>query len=85
MEYNPQLAAIAVNFSELLGEAEIEDEELFYKMLMKALEKSGYGGYTVEEVNQNIEYYLTNTTDVDIYSLLEYRMQMPTVKKSELY
>jgi hypothetical protein len=84
MEYNPNLAALAVNFIEIIGEMEIEDK-LVSKMLMKALEKSGYGGVTHDEVERNLGYYLTEATDVDIYSLPEYQMKMPPIYNKELY
>lgn len=84
MEYNPRLAALAINFSEIIGEWEVEDEVLFHKILMVALKKSGFGEVSLEEVNRNIKYYLTEATDVDVYALPESEMDMPPIKESEL-
>jgi hypothetical protein len=51
---------------------------------MLALKKSGFGEVSLEEVNRNIKYYLTEATDIDVYALPESEMEMPPIKESEL-
>jgi hypothetical protein len=85
MDYDPRLAALAINFGEIIGEWEVEDEELFNKIIMIALKKSGYSGVTLEEVDRNVEYYMTEGAGVDIFSLTEYEMEMPPIYEKELY
>lgn len=74
--YEPALAALALNFSEQIVDSYEPSDALFEKLFWKAMGIAGHGDLSKEKLDSSIEYYLTKS-EIDIYSLPEYAIELP--------
>lgn len=74
--YGPGIAALALNFSEQIVDSYEPSDTQLDKLFLKAMEILGYGDLSKEKLDRSIEYYLTKS-DIDIYSLPEYEIELP--------
>ena len=74
--YDAHIVALVINFSEQITDSYEPSDELFDRLLEKALAKVGIECLKLEKLNRSIDYYVTES-DIDIYSLPEYERELP--------
>lgn len=76
--YDAAFVALAMNFSEqIFGAHEDKSEDELNEMFLAVMKKAGHAAVDLKKLDHSIQYFLTDPSAEDIYSLPEYSASLP--------